>query len=55
VQNTQPSRPHIERVSVNEITPPKITSQILALCDDLSAISLLGFAECVRDAVRADG
>jgi hypothetical protein len=37
VQNTRPSRPHIERVSVNEITPPKITSQILALCDDLVA------------------
>jgi hypothetical protein len=25
-QNTQPSPPHIERVLVNEITPPKITS-----------------------------
>jgi hypothetical protein len=40
-QNTHPSRPHIERVSVNEITPPKITSQILALCDDLGALEPL--------------
>jgi hypothetical protein len=40
-QNTHPSRPHIERVSVNEITPPKITSQLLALCDDLGALEPL--------------
>jgi hypothetical protein len=40
-QNTVPSRQHIERVSINEIAPPKITSQILALCDDLGAIEPL--------------
>lgn len=40
-QNTQPSRPHIERASVNEIMPPEITGQILALCDDLGAMAPL--------------
>jgi hypothetical protein len=40
-QNTQQSRSNIEPVSVNEIMPPKITSQILALCDDLGAIEPL--------------
>ena len=40
-QNTQPSRPHIERASVNEIMPPEITGQILTLCDDLGAMAPL--------------
>lgn len=39
--HTQPSRPHTERVSVNEVTPPRITSQILALCEDLGAMAPL--------------
>lgn len=40
-QDTHPSRPPTERVSVNEITPPKIASRILALCDDLGAMEPL--------------
>lgn len=40
-RNTQPSPPHIERASVNEIMPPEITGQILALCDDLGAMAPL--------------
>lgn len=40
-QNTQSSQLHIERVSINEITPPKLTGQILALCDDLGTIEPL--------------
>lgn len=36
--HAQPSRPHAEQVSVNEIMPPKITGQILSLCGDLGAM-----------------
>jgi hypothetical protein len=51
-QDTPPSRPQTERASVNETTPPKITSHILALCDDLGAMEPLHLDVCPAPQAR---